>query len=301
MFDIIGSTLFGTLIYLIPGILNWFQTTWTEPARQVAMFHTLYNCATMLLLLPFISQVAKVMQKIVPIREDGIETIYEKKLMYLDEKTNQSPSIAVLNAHQELCRMGKITYENLTLAIESFIAGDTEKAKKVMKNEKIIDFLSHNIAIKLIWINNMALSGYEAAKIGRMFQIVTDMERIGDHAENIAEYTEVVDNSDLKFSDAAVKEIAELCELTSTLTKKALDIYESEDVSNLDEIRKLEKTIDKLSVKYIGNHIKRLKEATCEPKSGVIFTDMITDLERSADHANNIAFSLLLESKKGLH
>jgi len=301
MFDIIGSTLFGTLIYIIPGILSWFQTTWTEPARQVAMFHTLYNCATMLLLLPFVSQVAKVMQKIVPVRKDGIETIYEKKLMYLDEKTNQNPSIAVLNAHQELCRMGKIANENLALAVESFIDRDIDKAKKVLKNEKIIDFLSHNIAIKLIWINNMALSGYEAAKIGRMFQIVTDMERIGDHAENIAEYTETIDNHDLKFSDAAIKEITELCELTITLANKALDVYESEDTSQIDEIRSLEKKIDKLSAKYIGNHINRLKEATCEPKSGVIFTDMITDLERSADHANNIAFSLLLERKKSLH
>jgi len=301
MFDIIGSTLFGTLIYLAPGILTWFQTTWSEPARQVAMFHTLYNCATMFLLLPFISQVAKLMQKIVPIRQDGVETIYEKKLMYLDEKTNQSPSIAVLNAHQELCRMGKIANENLTLAIESFIGKDIDKAKTVLKNEKIIDFLSHNIAIKLIWINNMALSGYEAAKIGRMFQIVTDMERIGDHAENIAEYTETVDVNDLKFSDAAQKELKDLCELTSTLANKALEAYEKDDTSLLDEIRSLEKKIDKLSVEYIGNHIKRLKEAACEPKSGVIFSDMITDLERSADHANNIAFSLLLEGKKSLH
>jgi len=301
MFDIIGSTLFGTLIYLLPGILNWFQTTWIEPARQVAMFHTLYNLATMFLLLPFVSYVALLMQRIVPIRKDGIETIYEKKLMYLDEKTNQSPSIAVLNAHQELCRMGKIANENLALAIESFIEKDIEKAKKVLKNEKIIDYISHNIAIKLIWINNMALSGYEAAKIGRMFQIVTDMERIGDHAENIAEYSEIIDSNNLKFSEAAAKEIKELSNLTLTLSNIALEAYEKEDISQMDEIRSLEKQIDKLSVKYIENHIKRLKESTCEPKSGVIFTDMITDLERSADHANNIAFSMLLESKKSLH
>ena len=301
MFDIIGSAVFGTLIYVIPGILGWFQTTWTEPARQVAMFHTLYNFATMFLLLPFVSQVAALMEKIVPITSDGTETIYEKKLMYLDEKTSQSPSIAVVNAHLELSRMGRIANENLELAIEAFIDGDTEKAKKVLKNEKIIDYLSHNIAIKLIWINNMALSGYEAAKIGRMFQIVSDMERIGDHAENIAEYAVIVDENDLKFSDAAKVELSELGKRTINLAYVALDAYEQEDASMLKQIRSMEKEIDKLSVEYTDNHISRLKKASCEPKSGVIFTDMITDLERSADHANNIAYSLLLEGKKGLH
>jgi len=301
MFDIIGTTVFGTLITVFPAILRWFEWSWAEPARQVAMFHTLYNFATMFLILPFVKQVALLMQKLIPIQLDGKETIYEKKLMYLDEKTSQSPSIAVVNAHLELCRMGKIANENLALAIDSFNDRDIEKANVALKNEKIIDFLSHNIAIKLIWINSMALSGYEAERIGRMFQIVSDMERIGDHAENIAEYTIVVENNDLKFSEAAKEELKQLSELTVTLTNVALDAFEREDVSYLPEVRSLEQDIDKYSVEYTENHISRLKIASCEPKSGVIFTDMIVDLERSADHANNIAFSLLSEGKKSLH
>ena len=301
MFDIIGTTVFGTLITVFPAILRWFEWSWAESARQVAMFHTLYNFATMFLLLPFVSQVALLMNKIVPVKEDGRETIYEKKLMYLDEKTNPSPSIAVVNAHLELCRMGKIANENLALAVDSFNTKDVEKAKRVLKNEKIIDYLSHNIAISLIWINNMALSGYEAERIGRMFQIVSDMERIGDHAENIAEYTIIVDNNELKFSEAAEEELMRLSELTVNLTNTALDVFERESVSSLPEVRTLEQEIDKYAVEFTENHISRLKIASCEPKSGVIFTDMIVDLERSADHANNIAFSLLSEGKKSLH
>jgi len=301
MFDIIGSILFGTLIYIFPAILGWFQTTWSEPARQVAMFHTLYNFATMFLLLPFVSQVALMMKKIVPVTSEGEDKTYEKRLIYLDEKTNQSPSIAVINAHMELSRMGKIANENLELAIEAFTEKDLEKAKRVIKNESIIDYLSHNIAIKLIWINSMPLSIYEASRIGRMFQTVSDMERIGDHAENIAEYVIHVDNSDLKFSDIANSELKTLSELTVKLSTMALDAFEREDISKLEEIKDLEDHIDKLSAEFTDNHIDRLKIATCEPKSGVIFTDMIIDLERTADHANNIAFSLLLEGKKSLH
>jgi len=265
------------------------------------MFHTLYNFATMFMLLPFVKQVARLMEKIVPVKLDGKETIYEKKLMYLDEKTNQSPSIAVVNAHLELCRMGKIANENLALAIESFNEKDIEKANIALKNEKIIDYLSHNIAIKLIWINSMALSEYEAERIGKMFQIVSDMERIGDHAENIAEYTIIVENNELKFSEAAEEELKQLSELTVNLTSIALDAFEHESVSLLPEVRELEQDIDRYAAEFTENHINRLKIASCEPKSGVIFTDMIVDLERSADHANNIAFSLLSEGKKSLH
>jgi len=262
------------------------------------MFHTLYNFATMFLLLPFVSQVAMLMQKIVPMTEGGKDTIYEKKLMYLDEKTSQSPSVAVMNAHLELCRMGKIAYENLSLAVEAFNEKDMDKAKKALKNEKIIDYLSHNISIKLIWINNMALSRYEAIRIGKMFQIVSDIERIGDHAENIAEYSMIINENELKFSDAAMEELGKLSELTLNLTIKSLDAYERDDVSVLPMINTREQEIDELSVEFTNNHIERLKAAGCEPKSGVIFTDMITDLERSADHANNIAFSILLGGKK---
>jgi len=298
MFDIIGSTVFGTLIYIFPGILAWFQSSWAEPARQVAMFHTLYNLATMFLLLPFVSQVAVLMQKIVPVTSEAKDITYEKQLIYLDEKTNQSPSIAVVNAHLELCRMGKIANENLALAIGAFTDKDIEKAKKTLKNEKIIDYLSHNISIKLIWINSMALSGYEAIRVGKMFQTVSDFERIGDHAENIAEYAMIVEENELKFSDLALEELKNLSEMTLKLTTLSLDAYEQEDESKLIEINSLEEAIDELSVQYTENHIDRLKVASCEPKSGVIFTDMITDLERSADHANNVAFSILLRGKK---
>jgi len=297
MFDIIGSAVFGTLIFIFPGVLTWFQTSWHEPARQVAMFHTLYNVATMLIFLPFVRQLTFMMQRLIPIRANGVDKIYEKKLIYLDEKTNPSPSIAVINARHELCRMGRIANENLELAIESFLEKDLEKAKKTLENESVVDYLAHNIAAKLIWINNMALSGYEALLIGKMFQIVSDIERIGDHAENIAEYAMRVENNGLKFSESAVEELKKLSAVTLTMVNKALDVYEHELESKLQEVNSLEQEVDKLADEFVDNHINRLKVANCDPNSGVIFTDMISDLERSADHANNIAFALRADKK----
>ncbi|MCL2563679.1 MAG: Na/Pi cotransporter family protein [Oscillospiraceae bacterium] len=296
MFDIIGSTVFGTLIFFLPGILHWFEMTWYEDtARQVAMFHTLYNVATMMFFLPFVNQAALLMQKIIPIKTDEIDTTYEKKLLYLDTKIMQTPSVAVLNAHQELCRMGRIANENLTLALKAFFEKSEDKAKKTIENEDIINYLNHNIAAKLVWINNMPLSNSEAEKVGRMFRTLSDIERIGDHAENIAEYTLAMREHDLKFSEAAMEELRTLSYLTQTLVTSALDTYEHQNETELPQIGALEEEVDKLSAEFSENHITRLKAEKCEPKIGVVFTDMIIDLERSADHANNIAFAIVPE------
>ena len=292
-YDIIGSLVFGSLILLVPGILAWFQATWAESARQVAMFHTLYNVATLLLLLPFINLFAKLMQTIIPVQQDETKEIHERKLAYLDTKTPMAPTLAVMNAQLEICRMGKIANENLALALESFFEMNENKANKAFENEKTIDYLNHNITSKLVEINNMPLSAGDAKKIGDMFGIVSDIERIGDHAENIAEYALAVKESNLKFSDTAIKELETLSNVVIDITSKALNMYRKQDVSKLQQIELLEDEADKLSIEFVENHVERLKTENCEPRSGVIFIDMINDLERSADHAENIAISIL--------
>ncbi|MCL2704203.1 MAG: Na/Pi cotransporter family protein [Defluviitaleaceae bacterium] len=298
-YDIIGSTVFGMLIFVFPAILGWFQATWAESARQVAMFHTLYNVATLTLLLPFVKWIALLMQKVVPLKQDEINNVYEKKLVYLDTKIMPTPALAVINAHREICRMGKIAVENLALALEAFFEKNEDKVKKAFDNEAIIDYLNHNIASKLVEINNMALSYSDAKKLSEMFKVSSDIERIGDHSENIAEYTLVAKDNNLIFSDAAAEELKVLGNLTIVNITNALNLYERQNESqsaqskSLKEIVRIEDEVDNLSVKFVDNHIERLKAGNCDPKSGVIFTEMIIDLERSSDHAKNIAFSVL--------
>ena len=290
-YDIIGSIVFGSLILLVPGILLWFQTTWAEPARQVAMFHTLYNVATLLLLISFVPLLAKLMQIIIPVRPDETTEVYERKLMYLDIKAPQTPTLAVVNAQLEVCRMGKIASENLALALAAFFDKDEKKAKKALENEKTVDFLNHNITSKLVEISNMRLSVSDAEKIGGMFGIVSDIERIGDHAVNIAEYAVMIQEQGLKFSETAIEELKTLSEAAAKIAVQALAIYESQDASQMQQVKALEDHVDTLSKTFAENHIKRLKTEKCEPKSGVIFTDMINDLERIGDHAENIALA----------
>ena len=293
-YDIIGSAVFGTLIFTFPAILSWFQETWTESARQVAMFHTLYNVATMVLLLPFIKWIAILMQKIVPLKEEEFSKTHEKKLMYLDTGITKAPTaIASVNAaHLEICRMGKIANESFVLALESFFEKDEDKVKKTFELEKVVNFLNRKIASKLVEINNMILSASDAEKVGKMFKILSDIERIGDHAENIAEYALLIKEGNLKFSDVAIEELKLLGDKTVKQTVRAINVYEHQEESVLPQIKFFEKEIDKLSEDFTENHIERLKKSVCEPGSGVIFTDMIINLERIADHAKNIACSI---------
>jgi len=291
-YDIIGSFVFGSLILLVPGILVWFQTTWTESARQVAMFHTLYNVATLSLLIGFVPLLAKLMQKIIPVIPGETNDMHDRKLVYLDEKSFPSPTLAVVNAHLEICRMGFIANENLKLALKTFFEKNVDKADKIFENEKVVDFLHQNIAPKLVEITNMRLSVSDAKRVGDMYVILSEIEQIGDHAENVAKCIMKVSEKDILFSDEAIEELKTLSEVTLELMERAFSAYEKYDTSQMRQIEALEDSVDELAAKFTKKHFKRLKAKTCKPKSGVVFMDIINDLEKSADNAEKIVLTM---------
>ena len=297
-YDIIGSIVFGLLILIFPSILNWFTTTWSEPAQQAAMFHTLYNVATMFLLLPFIKYIGALMLKIVPPVTDNGGIIYEKKLLYLDEQSAKSPTTAVLSAHSEICRMGKIANENIKMSLEAFLEKDEDKAKAVIENEAVIDYLHKNIMSRLAEITtSRRLSPVDAKKVGDMFVIISDVEQIGDHAENIAEYALDVIKEGSSFSEEAASELQTISKVTTDFMDLVLDTYGKRDKSKIQEIMDIEDEIDNMASELIRNNFKRLKSKTCKTKSGVVFMNIINDLEKTADIGEKMALSL----KKELH
>jgi phosphate:Na+ symporter len=294
MYDIIGSVVFGTLILVFPGILQWFTNTWGAPEQQAAMFHTLYNVSTMLLLLPFVHLIAKLMQKIVPVVEEKTGKIHDKKLQFLDSGMPANPTSAVINAHAEVCRMANITRENLVSAADSLFGRDN--TKKVLANEKVINFLNHKITAHLAQINRMRLSPAEANKVGKMFIIISDIERIGDHAANLATLAQALHET--KLSPDAVQELTQLVKKVCNLLTQAIQTYDDGDKDALPLIKKAAKKIDKRVARNTQAHIERLKAEICNPEAGVIFTAILNDLERTTAHAKNIAFSISLEERK---
>ena len=294
MFDIIGSIVFGTLIFIFPGILGWFQSTWAESGRQVAMFHTLYNFATLFLILPFVRPVALLMQKIVPIDASSVTDVtYERRLVYLDTKIMLTPSLAIRNAHLEICRMIKIANETLNTSLSAFFEKDIEKAKPISRNKETIYYLTRKTAARLVKINNASLSQPDAKLLGKMFRILYNIERLGDHAENIAEYTAQIVDNDINFSPAAADELQRLGKLATSITAESLEAFDKQEAALLTPIHESEDVMVSLAAQFTENHIERQTNEVCEPRAGVVFTDMIIDLGRCASHASNIAVSMV--------
>ena len=295
LFNVFGCIIVGSLITIFPGILSWIQSlTPGDGARQIANFHTLFNVATAVLLIGFIRQLNALVHKIIP--EKLHESVNTKRLIYLDLNIMQTPAIAVTQAHRELCRMGRMAGDNLQRSLDAFYEKDSDKAAKVLEIEDTINFLNHQITVWLVKMRGLDLSEADIERLGMMLHTVSDIERIGDHAENIAEYALMEEHDRVKLSQAAMDALHTLSEAAMAVLTLALDIFESRDESCLSKVAPLEDRVDNLSKEYVEQHIQRLKDAVCDPKSGVVFTDMVSDLERCADHATNIAYSILGET-----
>jgi len=291
LFKIIGTSILGAVLLIFPDILNWFQDTWPDsPKTQVAMFHTIFNVTITLMLIGFVKQLAWLSRKIIP--ENPNETANVKKLLYLDSGIFKIPSTAITQARRELSRMGQITVDNLKTAIESLFTKDMEKAEKVFEIEQTIDFLNNEITSWLIKMRGLGFSDSDIEKAGRMLHTVADIERLGDHAENIAEYTLLLVRG-IELSPTALEELNKLSVKSVETVELALNIFGTTDKTQIDEINKLEEQVDKLAKECVETHIQSLKNEISDSRGGVIFTDMVIDLERCADHAINIAQSIL--------
>jgi len=291
VFNILGTLVFGIAIYVLPIIKTFIENLSPgDVSRQVANLHLVFNVASTILLFPFAKYMVKIVEIIIPVENEP--KLAERRLVYLDKNITLTPSIAVTQASREVCRMGKITIENFAKAVEAFFSMDSKLAKEVLEVEGTINYLNHQIAGCLVHIRALDLSPIDLEKLGMMFHVISDIERIGDHAENIAEYELIASDEKMRISVPALEELREMAEKTVETINESLDIYENELFDRLPIASALEEEVDDYQELLINNHVKRLMMDKCDPRGGVMFTDMVTDLERCADHAINIAYAI---------
>jgi len=277
--------LFAIAITAFPAILTWYQTTWAEGAMQVAMFHTTYNVVAATVMIFFTKYLVAFIYTLLPKlpQEDNA-----KHLLHLGKDDVQTPQATFKQAHSEICRMGKLAHDNLKLALEAFFEKDSTKAAKALEAEEVIDYLKKEITAYLMRIQSAELTAADVERLGSMLQIVSDIERLGDHAENIAEYIVVEEKNRSLLPKEAEDELVQLSGLTMDALTLTLEALEARDCSRAAEVFDLEQQVDDLSKQYLDNHIERLRSAGCDPRYSVIFTSMVSDLERCSDHATNI-------------
>ncbi len=297
-FNTIGTVIFFMLLTFFP-IVTWLEAlTPGNVARQIANFHTVFNVTNVILLLPFAPQLVKLAKKLLPGRRDDECLDDERALIHISEAMLEAPAAAVSLVHEELNRMGRLARRNFAASVKAFFDKDYGQVEKVLRREKTINYINREIIRYLVKCSSLELSDKDRVVIGSFFNVVGDIERIGDHAENFAGYTLARIDEKLKFSMEALTELRIMTKKVEEIIDLSLDVFAKRDETRLDAVAELERTIDEMQVDFKQSHINRLSIEVCSPKSGVIFTDMIGELERVADHAVNIAFSLRPMTKK---
>lgn len=292
MFNVFGMVIIGILLVFTMPLFEAFilHISGSDVGRCVANADTLFKTFQTIIFLPLSSQFVALAKRLIP-GEDKVEEDYQ--LLYIGKQNIFSPSTAIVETTQEIERMGTMARENLNLAMEAFFDGDEGKIERVYETEKQIDFLSHELTDYLVKINQLQLPVVDAGRIGGLFHVVSDIERIGDHAENIAEFAVKSREENLEFTKKGAKEIQDMHQKAMAILEKSMEMFITNDKKNLQEILDLENNIDHMERELQENHVKRMAKGKCSPMAGIIFTDLVTGLERVADHATNIAFSIL--------
>lgn len=293
-FNIIGTAvIYLALTVALEPITAFIGTiSGGNPGRQVANAHTLIKLTEVVLLVPFTKQIVKLTGFFVKTeekKEDGCQ------LQFIGEKSVFSPTTAVFDATREMERMGQLAITNLERAMNCLITLDEKEIDKVYETEKSIDYLNHEITNYLVKINQTRLPADDARSIGSLFHVVNDIERIGDHAENMADAAKSRIERQVNFSDQAKRELSEMLDMVIKITTYALDMFSTNNQEHMQEILELEDNVDEMERALQESHVQRLTQGACTASAGMMFSDIISGLERVSDHATNIAFSLLDE------
>ena len=298
MFNVFGMVIIGILLAFGMQYFESFilRISGSDVGRCVANADTFFKIFQTVIFLPVSNQFVALTKRLIP-GEDVEKKEYQ--FLYIGKQNIFSPYTAVVETTQEIERMGTMALTNLNLSMEAFFDGDEEKIARVYETEKQIDFLSHELTDYLVKINQLQLPVVDAKRIGGLFHVVSDIERIGDHAENIADFAVKCKNENLGFTKKASKEIQEMHKKAAVIVEEAMEMFVTMDEKNLPDILQLEENIDLMERELQQNHVKRMAKGKCSPMSGIIFTDLVTGLERVADHATNIAFSILDKDPEG--
>lgn len=293
LFNLLRAALLMTLLAIFPGIKDVIQGLSPDNiGRQIANTHTIFAIVSVIAMLPLTEFIVKLTQKILPLKLEENRIVEERKLLYMNQTADMAPSAALAQAHKEIVRMGKIAQDNLRLAVKCFFDSNEDIAEIVEETEDTVNFLEHAILTKLVELRTPDMHQQDLDMVYRMTLTVSDMERLSDHAENIVEYAAQIHSGKAEISADALKELRSMAELSLRSVDLCLKIFESGEHSRLPEAEELEDQVDRAREELIQHHIARLMDCACDPRGGVVFDDMVNDLERCSDHAINIAAAM---------
>ena len=298
LFNIIGTVIIYIALFVAGDqIVELIKSISADNGRFVAHAHTMIKIAQVIMLFPFTGWLVKMTYLIVPGEDQKVGYRESYQLKYIGDKVVFNPATAVVEVVKELERMASLAEENLNRAMNALITLDEEDIEEVYEVEKNINFLNHAITDYLVKINQTTLPIEDLNSLGALFHVVNDIERIGDHAENVADAARQRKEEGISISKEAQKELGDMLEMVNKIIRYAVEMFAKSDETHMQEIITLEDQVDEKERELQKKHVERLTKGECSPEAGMIFSDIVSGLERVADHATNIAFAITTEEE----
>ena len=304
LFNIFGTILMFVLLLLFGDFIEHIITTLsgggTDPGslgRNIAFAHLTFKVFQVIVFYPFMDLIIKLTYVLVRGEESDEKVAGTFRLKYIGDHAIPNPTVAIYLAVEEMERMARKAFGSLNLAVTCLMDNNTEDVNMVHETEEYIDYLDENISDYLVKINRDTLPLPDANRIAAYFHVVNDIERIGDHADNIANIVTELSEEELSLSDESKSELKDMMKLVNTILEKSLYMFVTGDTAEMKTVADIEDEIDVMERDLQSKHIKRLNEGKCSAQVGIYFSDIVSALERVSDHAINIAFALV-ESKK---
>ena len=292
-FNVLGTILCLILLGPFTSMIEYFQALLhLSPEMTIAFSHGAFNVSNTVVQFPFIGALAYFVTKLIP----GEDEVVKYEPLYLDEQLiQQSPSIALGNAKKELLHLGNYAAKAFDLSYNYIISLDEKVAEKGHKTEEAINTIDEKLTRYLIRLSSESLSQKESEVLTNILDSSRDLERIGDHAEGLLNLTDYLQRKDVHFSEAALEELAEIYQATTTFIKDALDSVENNDIEKAQSLIERHKEINNMERVLRKTHIKRLNKGECSTQAGVNFIDIISHYTRVSDHAMNLAEKVIAE------
>lgn len=298
LFNVFGTVIFIILTKLLP-FTDWIESLTDNTMMQLSLVHIIFNVVSTLIMFPFADKVlVKLACLIVPDKKDSSEDDF--KLQFVDNLMINTPPFAVAQVSKEVHRMAGLARQNFSIAAEDLLNKSCNHFDEVQHTEEVINFLNHNITPILVKINSLDLSYSDAKYIGRVFHVINDIERIGDHAQNLEEAAKSRVDEGIEISAEGEKELRDMYETTLKLIDGSIEAFTAQILDNekAEQLSEYEASVDDMQTEFEQSHIERLNAHKCNTRAGMLFINTITDFERVADHATNIAWSVSKKPEK---
>lgn len=291
LFNVVGTVVFLILLVPFTAYVEWIASVLAlESKMQIAFAHGSFNIANTALQFPFIGAWAYLVTKLIP----GEDVTIEFKPKHLDYHfIQQSPAVAIGQAKEEIIRMGDFSVQGLEETFKYLKTENKKHAEMAYQIEDAINNLDRRITDYLVEISSENISPLESARHMTLMETVKDIERIGDHFENIVELLDYRDVNRVEITEDAIEDLSRMFTLTTETVQKAIDSLDQNDMALARAVTKQEDSIDKMERQFRKNHIIRLNAGSCTAQGGMVFVDIVSNLERIGDHAVNIAEAVL--------